>query len=197
MKWKDDTSDEAYKEYMKYYSTSYGEKEISLSSIYCIKGKEIKESPFSSIIEGPCYPISSGAVNLPRIFNTFPVDPYIMYDRKTDFNMRLVEWKGLTGGLTWYYEGETHSNYPKIAGVTWTYIYENFWLKPLHWIDKGKIYTYKMKIKPSYLNQFFTVVATATSEGFRPTYKIGDDYYYLQKVTSDGITAELELVLKS
>lgn len=197
LKWKDDTSDEAYKEYMKYYTTSYGEKEISLSSIYTIKGKETKESIFSSIVEGPCYPISSGTVNLPRIFETFPVDPYIIFDRKTDFNTRLVEWKGLTAGLTWYYESETKTDYPKIAGVTWTYIYENFWLKPLHLIDKGKIYTYRMKIKPSYLNQFFTVVATAGSEGFRPIYQIGDDYYYLQKVTSDGVTAELEMILKS
>jgi len=197
LKWKDDTSDEAFKEYMKYYTTSYGEKEINLSSIYTIKGKETKESPFSSILEGPCYPISSGTLNLPRIFNTFPVDPYIIFDRKTDFNMRLVEWKGLTGGLTWYYESETKTEYPKIAGVTWTYIYENFWLKPLHWIDKGKIYTYRMKIKPSYLNQFFTVVASASSEGFRPIYKVGDNYYYLQKITSDGITAELEMILKS
>jgi hypothetical protein len=196
LKWKDDT-DEAYKEYMKYYTASYGEKEISLASLYTIKGKEIRESTFSSIIEGPCYSISSGTLNLPRIFDTFPVDPYIIFKRKTDFNLRLVEWKGLTAGLTWYMDDETYTNYPKTAGITWTYIYENFWLKPLHWIDKGKTYTYRMKIKPSYLNQFFTVVATAGSEGFRPTYQIGDDYYYLQKVTSDGITAEIELVLKN
>ena len=198
LKWKDDTSDEAYKEYMKFYTTtSYLQKDISMSSLFCKPGTEVKEHPFSSIIEGPCYPIASGTLNLPRIFNVFPVYPFIIFDRKTDFNTRLVEWKGLTGGLTWYYEGETHSNYPKIAGVDWDYIYDNYLLKPLHWIDKGKAYTVKMKVKPAFLSQFFTVIAAATSEAFRPTYQINDNYYFLEKITSDGELAELELVLKS
>jgi hypothetical protein len=198
LKWKDD-NDEAYNDYVTYHTDSYLKKDITLSSLYAKNGTETREHPFSSIVEGPGYVIST-AVQLPRIYKTFPVTPYYFFDRKVNFNTRLVEWKGLTAGLTWHYESETKNTYPKIAGVDWSAIHTGYWMKLMHYIDKGKMYTLKMKVKPGFLTQFFTVVNSASTEGFRPTYKATingiDNYFFLQKLTSDGESAEVEMILK-
>ena len=146
------------------------------------------------------FAISCYTLKTPCILNTLPVYPFTTYDRKTAFNTRIVNWKGMTAGLTWYYETETKNTYPKIAGLSWSDIYATYWQKFYHYIDKGKLFTLKMKLKPGMLSQFFAVINTATSEGFRPTYQIEIDgiknYFFLQKITSDGEVAECELILK-
>lgn len=199
LRWKDDT-DKSFEEYYKSNTTPLGEKEINLTSVFAKKEIEYREHPFSTIHTGANYTLGNYALLMPRIWNTVPLRPYNMFDRKTGFNTRLVEWKGLTSGLTWYYETETKTTYPKIAGVTWDTLYAAYWQKHYHYVDKGKIYTFKLKVTPGMMNQFFTVVDTAANEAFRPTYSVTlngiKSYYFMQRFTTDGNIAEIELILK-
>jgi hypothetical protein len=198
-KWKDDTGDKAYEEYLK-TSASLGKKELVLNSIYTKPGTQIKEHLFSSIITGINWTISLFAVLTPRIWNEVIDLPPIVFERKVGFNTRIVEWKGLTAGFTWYFEGDTKNTYPKIQGLDWSALFTSYWMKTFHYIDKGKLFTVRMKVKAGFLTQFFTVVNASASEGFRPTYQITingiKNYFFLQKVTSDGNIAELEMVLR-
>lgn len=195
LKWKDDTSDVAYTEYLK-NAAGPGQKDITLTSLFAKPGTEIKEHSFSSLITGLNQTIGQYTTPVPRIWNTIPEYPYLIYDRKVGFNTRIVEWKGLAAGFTWYYEGDTKTQYPKISSLDWSTIYSSYWQKLFHYIDKGKLFTVRMKVKPMFLTQFFTVINSATSEGFRPTYRINDDYYFLQQITTDGSIAECELIIK-
>jgi hypothetical protein len=201
LKWKEDSSDMAFTEYLKLNTIGPDSKDIALTSLFAKNGEESREHPFSSIITGINYTTFDQTTPVPRIWNSLPAYPFNMFDRKTGFNTRLVEWKGLTAGFTWYYETEEKTNYPKIAGLNFATMYTDYWQKFYHYIDKGKILTVKMKIKPTFLTQFFTVIANSSNEGFRPTYcveiKDSKNYFFLQKIVSDGISAELELVLKT
>jgi hypothetical protein len=106
----------------------------------------------------------------------------------------------MTSAFSWKFEGTTKTSYPKIDPIDWSDIYTNYWQKFYHYIDKGKLYTIDMKIKPGFLTQFLTVVNDATKEGFRPTYQItiGNVKYnfFLQKITASEFMAQLELILK-
>lgn len=196
LKWKDDTSDVAYTEYLK-SAAGPGQKDITLTSLFAKPGIDTsKEHPFSSLITGFNQTIAQYTTPVPRIWNVVPEYPYIIFDRKTGFNTRIVHWDGLTAGFTWYYEGDTKTQYPKISGLDWSTIYSSYWQKLFHYIDKGKLFTVRMKVKPMFLTQFFTVINSATSEGFRPTYRINNDYYFLQQITTDGSIAECELIIK-
>lgn len=196
----DDLSDKVYEEYLKIMNDVPGKKELILTSNYAIKGIEQKYHPFSSILTYPLNIIGTWDVLAPAIWDELPVYPYLTYNRKVGFNTRIVKWDGLTSGLSWYFETESKSSYPKISSLTWDTIYSNYLMKFYHYINKGKLFTIRMKIKPMFLMQLFTVINTAADEGFRPTYKITingiDNYFFLQKVTTDGMTAELELILK-
>jgi hypothetical protein len=199
LKWKDDTSDYAYNEYLK-TGVSPGTKDITMTSIYSKPGIETKEHLFSSIITGNNAVIAS-YINTPKIHKEEVVPGLTVFDRLVNFNTRLVKWDGMTAGLSWYYGGVLKNTYPKVEGLLWSDIYSGYLMKFYHYIDKGKLFTIRMKVKPGMLTQFFTVVTTATSEGFRPVYKItienNDHYFFLQKITSDGNTCELELILKT
>ncbi len=195
LKWKDDTSDKVYEAYL-FNTPSPGKKDIALTSIYTKKEIDIREHSFSSIITDYNYTIWEYTTKVPSILTEPSGAALTIFDRKAGFNTRIVEWKGLTAGFTWYYETETKTTYPKIQGLDWTSLYTSYWQKLFHYIDKGKLRTVRIKATVVFLSQFFTVINTATSEGFRPTYQIDDDYYFLQKMTTDGIIAELELILK-
>jgi hypothetical protein len=199
-RWKDDEIDAAYKEYLKYNTNGPGKKELQLKSEFAKRDIGYIDHPFSSLIMGYMQSLGNYNVQFPRIFNELPIYPFIMFDRKTGFNTRLVEWKGLTAGLSWNYNGTIKTSYPKIQPLDWNYIYSAYWMKFMHYIDKGKLLTVKMKVKPGILGQFFTVIDTAENEGFRPTYKIRikgvDNYFFMQKITSDGLKAECEFILK-
>jgi hypothetical protein len=123
-----------------------------------------------------------------------------VYDRKVGFNTRIVEWVGLTAGFTWYYETETKNTYPKIQALDFATIYTSNWMKLLHYIDKGKLLTIRMRADSIFLNQFVTVISTAANEGFRPIYLVTinevDHYFFLQKIITDGELVEMELILK-
>jgi hypothetical protein len=200
LKFKNDDSDEAYKEYLKANVNAPGRKEITLTSLYTKEGIEEREHPFSTVIPGYNQTLGNYTLTMPRIWKEIPAIPFNMYDRKVGFNTRLVEWKGLTSGLTWYYDADTLTQYPKIEGLDFATLYTSYWQKFYHYIDKGKLYTVKIKLNPLYLAQFHTVIADAESEGFRPTYSITinsiKNYFFLQKITTDGEKADIELILK-
>lgn len=200
-RWRNDESDAAYKDYLKYNTDGPGKKELTLSSIYAKNDIGYIDHPFSSIVTGYNFTIGNLTLLMPRIFNEMPILPFNMFDRKTGFNTRIVEWKGLTAGLTWNYDGTTKNTYPKIQGLDWASLYTTYWMKFFHYVDKGKLYTIRMKVKPGMLSQFLTIVSSAQNEGFRPVYLVTikgiQNYFFLQKITSDGNIAELELILKS
>jgi hypothetical protein len=199
-KWKDDSGDKAYEEYLKLNAEGPGGVEITLSSLYAKKEPETREHQFSSVCESYNWIIMNWSVLMPAIWNSTPESPYTTYDRKVGFNTRIVEWKGLTSGLTWYFDADTKTTYPKIAGLDWLDLYNDYWIKFFHWVDRGKLYTVRMKNKLGMLSQFITVVNTKAAEGFSPTYKIPingiDNYFVLQKITTDGDMSELEVFLK-
>jgi hypothetical protein len=195
LKFKEDSPDAAFPNYLKSHLLGPGYKDVTLTSEFVKNGEDVRENPFSTIVTGKNYAIDN-ITDVPRIWNTEPVYPYNIFDRISGFNTRIVEWKGMTAGFTWNFETESKSTYPKIDGLDFATIYTTYWQKLLHYIDKGKLLPVKIKINPIYLSQFITVIATAESEGFRPTYKINNDQFILQKNTTDGNIAELELILK-
>jgi len=199
LKWKDDDGDKAYEEYLKNNPVAPGRKQIDLSSIYAKKGADYREHSFSSVITGYDQIIFNSTFT-PQIWEELPVYPYVSFKRKVGFNTRIVEWKGLTSTYNWNYDGTHKTSYPKIDGLDWGTIFSDYWQKTFHYIDKGKVLTVRMKINPMFLTQFYAVINTATSEGFRPTYSITikgiKNYFILQRVTSDGAIAEMELILR-
>jgi hypothetical protein len=200
-KWKDDDNDIAYKEYKELNTIGPGSKTINLVSEFAQKGIDTKEHNFSSIVGGYSYILNYYVAPIvPQIIGEKPEYPYVTFNRMTNFNTRIVKWKGLTSAFTWHYEADTKTQYPKIEGLDWTALYSEFLQKMYHYIDKGRIVTVRIKSDPLFLTQFFTVINTAASEGFRPTFKLtiegSDNYFFLQKITTDGDVAELELVLK-
>jgi len=201
MRFSSDDKDQSFAEYLKENTDLPGQKEITLTSLFAEQDITYKTCEFATILKGYNYTINNYTTEAPTIWKELPVYPYgSIFDRLADFKTRIVEWKGLTAGFTWYFESATKSTYPKIDALDFSDIYNDYWIKHYHYVDKGKIYTVRIKLTPGFLNQFFTVVDTAASEGFRPTYSIEIDgimnYFILQRVTTDGITAELEMVLK-
>lgn len=226
-KWTDDTSDKMFEEYLKLNTAGPGNKELTLTSLMTKPGTLDIQHPFSTILTGAFELLTAYTVQIPKIWEEVPEFPFLTYNRKVGFNTRLVHWDGMTAGLTWYYQTETKTTYPKISAVSWDTLYTSYLMKFYHYIDKGKLFTVKMDITkgvlepideslgvpvgtpagraqimtmPSFITQFFTVVNTAANEGFRPTYKITingiDNYFFLQRITTDGEVAELELILK-
>jgi hypothetical protein len=197
MKWTDDMDDQAFVEYMKENTVSQGLVNINLTSLFTIQDIDKRVHPFASIIEA--YGSVAGDTKVPRIWNSVPQIPYATYDRMVNFVTRLVHWDGLTNGFTWYLDGVAQTAYPKISGLQWLDIYNSYWKKFFHWVDKGKLYTITIKVNPSFLAQFLTVINDSKSEGFRPKYKISingvENLLPLQTITSDGMTAQLECIL--
>jgi hypothetical protein len=195
----DDTNDQAYTEYLKANSATPGKKNIDFTSLYTKGGIDVKESEFSGLITGYNKVISDGSTLVPRIWSQVPVTPFPL-DRATSFNMRLAHWVGLTGGFTWFYETGARTTYPKIEPLDFADIFSDYWQKFFHYVDKGKIYTVRIKLTPAFINQFQTVVNNHSDEGFAPTYSLNingiTNYFILQKCTTDGELCELELILK-
>lgn len=198
-RWQSDSSDKAYEEYFKAH-TDINEKQITLTSEYVKEGIDIRESKFSTIIKGYHKAINNWSIELPEILAEISGSLPDVFDRLVNFNTRIVEWKGMTSGLTWYFETSTKTTYPKIEGIDFDTLYTTYWMKFFHYVDKGKLFTVRIKVSPTWVSQFLTVINTSSGEGFRPTYKIAidgnDTYFFLQKITTDGDIAELELILK-
>lgn len=200
LKWKNDDSDEAYTEYLKENTNGPGLKQIVLTSEFCKSNIDSREHRFSSIITGKNSMIGEFLTDVPRIWNKVPNYVDLDYDRKVNFNTRIVHWDGLTAGFTWYFDASTKTSYPKISGLDWDDIYLAYWQKIFHKIDKGKLLPLRVRIKPAFLSQFVTKINNVQAENFRPKYKATingiENYYRLQKITSDGELAELELFLE-
>lgn len=200
LKWKNDDSDEAYTEYLKENTNGPGLKQIVLTSEFCKSNIDSREHRFSSIITGKNSMIGEFLTDVPRIWNKVPNYTDLAYDRKVNFNTRIVNWDGLTAGFTWYFDASTKTSYPKISGLDWDDIYTAYWQKIFKRIDKGKLLTLRVKVKPAFLSQFVTKINNVQTENFRPRYKATvkgiENYYRLQKITSDGEIAELELFLE-
>jgi uncharacterized protein (TIGR02145 family) len=200
MKWKDDNGDEAYSEHLRMYDSPLT-KEIVLTSQFCKDGQEVKEHRWSTIVEGYNLTLIDYTKQVPRIWDHLITFSEIDFNRKVNFNTRIVHWDSNTAcSQSWYFDSVEQTSYPKISGVSWGYIYSQFWQKIFHKIDKGKLYSVKMKVKPGLLTQFMTVIDDVDAENFRPLYKINidgvDNYFRLQRITSDGEVAEIELILE-
>jgi hypothetical protein len=199
MKFKDDTSDKAYVEYLK-TAVSPGQKVIELDSVFCKAGPGVIENAFSNIITGYNDVLREFTTFVPRIYNTIQLYPFPFYDRPVGFNTRIVSWNGLTSGFSWNYDGETKTTYPKIAPLDFNYIYSTYWQKHFHYVDRGKLFTIRIKMDAIFLSQFLTVINNAEAEGFRPIYKATikgvDLYFILQKITADSQRCECEFILK-
>jgi uncharacterized protein (TIGR02145 family) len=200
MKWKDDDSDEAYNEHLRMYDSPLT-KNIVLTSQFCKGDIETKEHQWSTIVEGYNLTLVDYTKQVPRIWADLITFSPIDFNRKVNFNTRIVHWDGyIACDQSWFFDSVEKTSYPKISGLSWGYLFSTYWQKIYHKIDKGKLYLLRIKVKPGFLTQFMTVIADAEKEGFRTKYLIEIDgvenYFRLQKVTSDGYSAELELILE-
>lgn len=200
MKWKDDSSDEAYNEHLRKYDSPLT-KEIVLTSQFCKDGQDVKEHTWSTIVEGYNLILVDYTKQVPRLWDHLISYSEIDFKRKVNFNTRIVHWDGYVAcSQSWVYTSGTKNYYPKISGISWPYVYSQWWQKIFHKIDKGKLYPVKIKVKPGLLTQFMTVINDVNAENYRPIYKIEidgvDNYFRLQRITSDGEIAEIELILE-
>jgi len=199
----EDDNDKAYTEYKETKGIP-DRKAITLSSVYAGDGEmEILNNLFAHTTVGYFKEILS-YLQIPRIYgNQEYVSTSKLYPayRATGFKPRLMEWKGLTAGISFDIGVTTYTTYPKVLPVDFDDLYTNYWITSIHQIDKNKIVTINIKLPYSTLNQLRTVVAASASEGFRTRYKLLVEgqyvYGYLNNVTTDGDISECEFILKN
>lgn len=201
-RWKQ-TDDEAVKEYRTAKDVPFT-KEVNNSSAYNIPGYEYYDNSvfaYAPTLKALGYYLLDW--DLPtlwglRIDEVFERPPY----RNPNLPSVLLDWVGLTANPagSWDYVGAAQATYPKVTQLDMSALYDAYFMKSFHWIDKGKIVTIEARLPQTILTQFQTVVNTASSEGFRPTYrfKIEDKYYYgvINQVTTNGYMSEIEILIK-
>jgi len=120
-------------------------------------------------------------------------------DRLKELN-KIVDSAPLTSVFTWYFDSVAKTSHPKISGLDFADIYATCWQQTFHYIDKGKLFTLKMKSKPAFLSSFVTKLDTPENEGFRTLYKATiknvEILFAIQKITSDGEMSEIECIIK-
>jgi hypothetical protein len=202
LQWKQ-TEDGAVKEFLTANDIPF-RKEINNSSVYNKQGWEA----FENLVFGYAPTLRALGYYLPawdlpalwgsKIDDILDRPPY----RNVLSSYVLLDWVGLTANPegSWSYSGAAQANYPKVTQLDMADLYNSYFIKSFHWIDKGKIVTIECKLPLTILNQFNQVVNSSVNEGFRPTYKfkIEDKYYYgiINQVTTNGELSEVEILLK-
>ena len=212
-RWKPDTSDKAYTNYVADFGVPF-QKELVLLSEYTKAGATERVNPvFSPSILGNLFQVGHTDGKVSRIFGSqdfiSSAEPYPAFRSKT-WLPRILEWKGLvnltTGNFDYFETIEqgssptAYTTFPSAETPDMSDMYEAFWLKDFNRVDKNKIATPVLKLTPAELIPFSTVVGTAANEGFRATYKVNiegiDMYFIVQRTTTDGDRVKFELVQK-
>lgn len=212
-KWKPDTNDKAYSNYVAENGVPF-QKILTLESQYAKPGSKTREnSQFSPTIVGNMNQIGHFSGKVPRIFGsedfvseTKPYPPY----RPKKWLPRLFEWKGMialtTGSFNWHEEiedstGTAYTTFPSVETPDMSDVFDAYWLKDFRRIDRNKLVTPVLKIKPYEFIPFTTVVGTPANEGFRAKYKLNingqDMFYIISRITMDGDRVKCEFMQKT
>jgi len=193
----EDKNDQSYNEVVEKTGIPY-QKEITLSSVYTKEGTTKYPNPFFATT------VNRYISGLPSVYGS---EEYISTDspypvrRPVGFAPRILTWDGLTAlGSNWYYHGAVQTDYPKMGVIDFDDLYDDYYIKTFHYIDKCKVAKIKIKTTPLMLMQFMGVVSASSSEGFRAKYMIydGKEYHYiiLQEIITDGEIAECKTIIK-
>ncbi|MCK4828946.1 hypothetical protein KA005_75180, partial [bacterium] len=211
--WKPDESDKAYSNYVSESGIPF-QKILTLDSEYAKPGTFIREnSQFSPTILGNMNQIRHYDGKVPKILgseefvsSSRPYPPY----RSQRWLPRIFEWKGMvaltTGSFNWYEDiedtsGVSFSTFPSMETSDMSDVFDAYWLEDFRRIDRNKLATTTLKIKPYEFIPFTTVVGTAPDEGFRAKYLLNingqDMYYIVTRITTDGDRVKCELMQKT
>lgn len=202
LKWQHDSGDFALEQYLDTNKSEVGQYDVTLSNPNCEDGiDEFMNPVFAPIAEGNCYLISNYTVPVPRLWKEWDKSKYFTAQEKlTSYLPRLVEWKGYTTAITWYFEGVAKSYIPKVEAIDFEDQYQAYYLKTFYRINLGRILKVEIVSDVAELSEFVTVLADDESEGFRITYMATIDgvalFYVLNKITHNGTRAKLELTQK-
>ena len=210
LQYKPDANDKAYSNEVSANGVPF-QKIVTLTNEYRKPGSEDRENGvFSPTPLGDMPQIGHWSYRkVPRIFgNAEFVGGGRQYpaERSKSWEPRILEWKGmvaLTNG-TWDWVGEFGSSssgyttFPSAETPDMNDMYTDYWLKDWARIDNNKIVTVTLKLTPSEIMKFHTVVGTPENEGFRAIYLLnieGVDMYFLDcKLTTDGDRVKCEFI---
>lgn len=211
--WKPDSNDKAYSNYVAENGIPF-KKILTLDSQYAKPGSLTREnSQFSPTIVGNMNQIGHFDGKIPRIFGsedfvseTKPYPPY----RPKKWLPRLFEWKGMvaltTGSFNWHSDiedvsGTLYTTFPSVETPDMSDLFDAHWLEDFRRIDRNKLVTPVLIIKPYEFIPFTTVVGTAANEGFRAKYKLNingqDMFYIISRITMDGDRVKCEFMQKT
>lgn len=178
-----------------------GRKEIELSNATSDSGEEVRTSAFAYTSELYAYSTNQQHRIIAIYGKEEPAnsaEPPIK--RSNSFMPRLLQWYGMTAGLTFKFNGTAYSNtYPKCATPLFTELYSEFFTSTIRQINIGKLIKLTRLITPDELNEFITEVADESKEGFRSMYRVQIKGEYvllmLNNIVTDGYKAECEYVI--
>lgn len=211
MKYKPDTSDEAYNEWVNNNGTPYT-KTVTLDNPSAKRGIDTLENAvFSPTILGRFIQIRHTGSIIPRIFGGEELLTGKKYPefRPDQWQPRLLKYNGMValGTGEWNYYEEPHdatpdnyTTYPQVETPDYSDLYSSYWVKTWGYINNGKLLKVQVVIDPSDLLQFITEQSNVANEGFRATYKLtiaGQPMYFiLTNLVTDGQKAKCEFIQK-
>jgi hypothetical protein len=212
LKWIEDVDDLAIKDY-KLQNTEIYDKSITLLSEYAKAGfTDMINSLFAYTPLMPPYFLVPNAIGwmIPTIWgvkvgiipSSSPEYSCPRVRNPSDWKSRIFKWEGMAAnpGINWSYGSTSYSTYPKVSQLDFDDIYNLYWQKTIHWIDKGKLATVYIRLPQFLLNQLMTVVNDSAKEGFRAKYKFtvkGETAYgILNNIETDGIKAKCEFLIR-
>lgn len=211
-KYNPDTSDKAYTNYVAANGVPL-QKELTLVGEYLKAGTTERPNPvFSPTILADMSQVGHWADLVPKITGG---EEYISASkpqpafRPKQWNPRIFEWKGMvsfvSGSFDYYEDIEdtsaaNYTTFPQMITPDMSDMYDDYFLKDWRRIEKNKIITLTLKLTPSEIMKFMTVVATAANEGFRATYLLNiegvDMYFICSNIITDGDLVQGEFVQK-
>lgn len=209
-RWLPASGDNAYTNFVSANGIPF-EKHLVLDSEYVKAGTDERVNPvFAPTITGVMAQI--GHQEVPRIFGSAEFvsssRPYPAF-RAKNWEPRIMEWKGLVampnGQFNYYDEiSDTtpvnYTTFPSMETPDMNDMFDEYFLKDWSRIENNKIVPCTLKLTPSEIMKFMTVVGTAANEGFRATYKVNiegiDMYYLVASIVTDGDRVKAELIQK-
>ena len=211
MKYRPDTGDEAYNEWVNNNGIPYS-KTVTLDNPSAKKGTdELENNCFSPTILGKYPQIAHTGILVPRIFGAEEMLYAKQYPefRPDKWEPRLLKWNGMValGSGSWKYYEEPHdtspdsySTYPQVETPDYSDLYSSHWIKTWGYVNNRKLLKVQVVVDSSDLLQFITEQSNVENEGFRATYKLTIEgqpmYFILTSLVTDGTKAKCEFIQK-
>jgi len=209
LKYKPDTDDRAYNSEVDINGIPFT-KTVTLENSSVDPGYEnVENSIFAPTVAGDMPQIGHTDGKVPRIFGDYELLSGKYYPEKNadKWLPRLLKWGGtvaLTSGSFDLYENKqyatatNYTNFPEATTPDMSDIYNAYMTQRYRIIDKSKVLTARIYIRPGEISKLLT--GGAANEGFRGLYKLNvfgqEALYYLTKVETNGLVAKCEFVQK-